>query len=50
MSDSDYNKRSGYLRNQRLFQEKGLVKGKAVEFINILNRGLKRKHALYEEI
>ena len=46
VSDSDYNKRYSYLRNQRLFHEKDFAKGKVAEFLNILDRGLKRNHAL----
>ena len=38
VSDTDYNKRAGYLEEQEKFQLSGLVGGAVVAFLNILDR------------
>ncbi len=35
MSDTDYNKSAGYLKEQELYQQNDLVDGELVPFLNI---------------
>jgi hypothetical protein len=48
VSDSDYNKRSGYLEAQRHFQETDLVDGKVKKFHNVYDRGYRAKMATWQ--
>ena len=55
MSDTDYNKRAGYLKEQHKFQENDLVfddgdaMGRKVVFLILYNRGYRAKMAAYLE-
>lgn len=52
VSDSDYNRREGYLKQQQQFQEKDLVtidgQERVVRFLNIYDKGYRAKMAAWE--
>lgn len=48
VSDTDYNKRAGYLQAQQDFVETDLVGGKKVKFLNILDRGYRGSMAAWQ--
>lgn len=52
VSDSDYNRRAGYLQNQWRFQENDLVEidghRRVVRFLNIYDKGYRAKMAAWE--
>eukprot|EP00984_Skeletonema_dohrnii_P013209 scaffold5459_cov86-Skeletonema_dohrnii-CCMP3373.AAC.2 len=52
VSDSDYNRRAGYLKKQQRFQENDLVetdgKRRVVRFLNIYDKGYRAKMAAWE--
>lgn len=48
VSDSDYNKKAGYLQAQNDFQETDLVDGEVKKFHNILDRGYRGKMAAWQ--
>ncbi len=46
VSDTDYNKRAGYLEEQAVFQSKDIVNGDIVPFTNVYERGTEQeRHA-----
>ena len=48
VSDSQYNKKEGYLEAQAKFVETDLVDGKKLTFVNILDRGYRAKRDAWE--
>ena len=48
VGDSDYHSDAGYLEEQRKFQESDLVDGQVIRFLNLLDRGFKRKMASWK--
>ena len=52
VSDSDYNRRAGYLKKQQEFQEKDLVEidgeRRVIRFLNIYDKGYRAKMAAWE--
>ncbi len=47
-SDSDYNRKAGYLEAQEEFQKDDLVCGKIIPFLNLLDRGYRGKMAAWQ--
>ena len=47
VSNTDYNKRAGYLEEQEKFQLSDIVWGAVVAFLNILDRGYRAKFAAF---
>ena len=43
VSDSDYNRREGYLLRQKLFAENDLINGSYIAFTNIFDKGYRAK-------
>ena len=48
VSDSDYNRRAGYLQEQEEFQNNNLVEGKVLPFLNIYDKGYRAKMAAWK--
>ena len=48
VSDSDYNKRSGYLQAQQHFQETDLVDGQMKKFHNVYDRGYRAQMTTWQ--
>lgn len=48
VSDSDYNRRAGYLQEQEAFQNNDLVGGKVLPFLNIYDKGYRAKMAAWK--
>lgn len=48
VSDSDYNRRAGYLQEQEAFQNNDLVQGRVLPFLNIYDKGYRAKMAAWK--
>lgn len=48
ISDSEYNRREGYLNTQEQFQNNDLVDGKVITFLNIYDKGYRAKMAAWK--
>jgi len=48
VSDSDYNRKAGYLEAQEEFQKDDLVCGQIIPFLNLLDRGYRGKMAAWQ--
>ena len=48
VSDSDYNRREGYLEKQQEFQQTDLVEMRVVPFLNIYDKGYRAKMAAWK--